>query len=712
MKLKAKAKKRSRHQRRMSNRIQASAKDSIQFNGGDVELKAAAEGERKIHRFEMEAYNGGELRLGNFPHPVVVDLQGLNVTAKSRPILREHDPNRVVGHTETIANDGTSLIVAGVVSAANEHSKEIVESSLNGFPWQASIGASIGKAELVKAGKKVTVNGRTFTGPVVVARQTQLNEVSFVALGADDSTSARVAATSNNVEVSMEFSQWLEARGLKADDLDEGQLNILKATYEAELKIEAKADEEKKAAEKKKADEIAAKKADDDEQIDIAASAAQSYKRIAAIDKIEASAEMKAKALEENWSVEKLELESLRASRSQAPAGHIKSGEINGKVLEASVAATSGIDIEAKDSGYDDKTIEEALSSRYRGAGIRAAIHATLKAAGKHTRMDIIDDDVIRAAFEADAQIRAAGGGGGFSTVGLSGILSNVAKKQMLAAYNALESIVPTICSEVDTNDFKTFYSYRMHMTDNLEEVGPAGEIKHTSLSEQEFQNRVKTWARMLTLTRQMMVNDDLSAFSAIPRLLGRSAALTREEEVLQLINDSETAGFFAAGNGNLKTGADGALSIGGLTLVEQLFRDQTDPEGKPILVSPNRLAVPTGLKVTADQLYNETRVNETTTADTPSPANNPHAGKFPASSSPYFNSQGLANSSDTAWYMFANPADIAAFEVAYLRGQRAPAIQNAQADFNTLGMSWRCVFDFGVARQDPRGAVKATGVA
>ena len=37
----------------------------------------------------------------------------------------------------------------------------------------------------LKAGKPVTVNGRTFEGPMYVARRTLLGEISFVDLGAD-----------------------------------------------------------------------------------------------------------------------------------------------------------------------------------------------------------------------------------------------------------------------------------------------------------------------------------------------------------------------------------------------------------------------------------------------------------------------------------------------------------------------------------------------
>jgi len=52
----------------------------------------------------------------------------------------------------------------------------------------------------------------------------------------------------------------------------------------------------------------------------------------------------------------------------------------------------------------------------------------------------------------------------------------------------------------------------------------------------------------------------------------------------------------------------------------------------------------------------------------------------------------------------------VAALEIAYLRGRRVPVIESGETDFNTLGMQWRGYFDFGVAMQDHRAAVKSKG--
>ncbi|MGE4002337.1 MAG: hypothetical protein AB7I48_19180 [Planctomycetaceae bacterium] len=47
-----------------------------------------------------------------------------------------------------------------------------------------------------------------------------------------------------------------------------------------------------------------------------------------------------------------------------------------------------------------------------------------------------------------------------------------------------------------------------------------------------------------------------------------------------------------------------------------------------------------------------------------------------------------------------------------YLRGTQTPTVETTNADFNTLGIQMRILFDYGVARGGSRAALKATGAA
>lgn len=148
----------------------------------------------KLHRISMVGYTGSPMRLAGFHHAMIVDLSGVQIDGPV-PIYRQHDPLKIVGHGEVEIADG-KLMLSGVASAVSSpDTREVVDSSLAGFPWQSSIGAGISRLEFVKTGETAQVNGQTVTGPVLIARQTQLSEISFVPRGADGRTSARVVAT-------------------------------------------------------------------------------------------------------------------------------------------------------------------------------------------------------------------------------------------------------------------------------------------------------------------------------------------------------------------------------------------------------------------------------------------------------------------------------------------------------------------------------------
>jgi hypothetical protein len=158
-----------------------------------IELLAArTEGGKVLRPFAMNAYTGAAMRLPGFFRPVVIDLAGMVVPSKGLPILRGHDPERIVAHTEDVEVSAQRIRVSGVMSGVGLHAQEVLELADRGFPWQASVGASVERMEFVDAGATVKVNGRNVAGPVTVARQSTLREISFVPLGADPGTSAKV----------------------------------------------------------------------------------------------------------------------------------------------------------------------------------------------------------------------------------------------------------------------------------------------------------------------------------------------------------------------------------------------------------------------------------------------------------------------------------------------------------------------------------------
>lgn len=689
-----------------------------------IDIAAAEDGKpAKRPTFAINAYNGGTLRVGHFFRPVVIDLSGLRAS-QTLPILLDHDATQIVGQAISVKVGARSINLTGMVTGDDEPAQKVLTHAKNGFKWQASVGVQVDKLEVVAENTTVKVNGQSFTGPILVARQGRLGEVSFVAVGADESASARVAA--HTKEVGMEFEQWFQAKGFDPAALTDEQRATLQAAYDAEVAAEQAEPQDKDQG--KGGGTVnatgAANTDTDGERQDVIANLAEYRKQQAAESKRIADIRaacgkhpaIEVKAITEGWSVEKTELEILRAERPKAPAaGGSSNGQPNSShVIEASLALSHGVPVKTVEASLPEKerepVLNAAMSAQYRGVGLHFLMDRVIHAAGVTFAGDRKSNEYIRAAFQADRQIVAAGG---FSTVSLSGILSNVANKHLLAAYQAVASVVSDIAREVDTNDFKEFKSYRMTGKGQFQEVGPTGELEHVELQEEEFSNQLKTKGALLALTRQMMVNDDLNAFFQILTILARMAAIAREKALFTEILANPSS-FFSAGNANFFDGADTNLQISALTTAVQMFWEQKDANGDPILIAPDRLLVPPALKVIADQLFKDTMVNETTTANKPKINSNPHAGNYRPVASPFLGSkQSLTGNSDTAWYLLASPeSGLAIAEVAYLRGRRQPTLESAETDFSTLGMQWRGYFDFGVAMQDKRAGVKSKGAA
>jgi hypothetical protein len=630
-----------------------------------LQAEATPDGETAagLPKFSMVAYTGGAMTVRGWDAPVVVDLAGLQWTAKPRPILKDHSASLVIGHTTGIRVMGGDLVVDGVISGAGGVAREIVESSRNGFPWQASIGADAGGIEFIGDGETVTANGREFDGPVYVSRRAVLGEVSFVALGADDATEARVAA---NAAEECPMSKTTEPTGDVA------------ATAAPQAKVVEAA-----------ADAVAA----------IRAEAAAEASRIASIRKVAAgNEEIAARAISEGWDVTKCELECLRAERAQAiPAAIVRnSGVADEKVIEAAVAVSAKLPNVEK--AYKAETLEAADSMRQ--MGLQELLLLAAERNGYHGRSVKADTrGVLQAAF---------------STMSLSGIMSNIANKFLLAGYNAVDQSWRAISSTRSVSDFKTVTSYRLNGGFAFDEVGPAGEITHGTVSEDSFTNAAKTYAKMFSVTRADIINDDLGALSAVPQRIGRGAALKMNSVFwTEFLADHTT--FFPT-NKSKKNFIDGAtesaVSIAGLTTAEQAFLDQVDADGNPLAIMPAVWLVPTKHYATAQQIMASTEMRDTTASKQYGVAN-PHTGKFQVVTSPYLSNSAMGGGYSTDfWYLLASPTDLPVIEVAFLNGIETPTVEQADASFNTLGIEMRGFFDFGVKKQDYRAAVKAKNAA
>ncbi|HRF02354.1 MAG TPA: hypothetical protein PLI18_17710, partial [Pirellulaceae bacterium] len=88
--------------------------------------------EAGVPRFEIEAYNGGLLRVAGFDAPVVVDLASATFVDHQLPILFAHDRSVALGHADQRRNDGRSIWLAGLLSVPGSKRDEIVAAHKSG----------------------------------------------------------------------------------------------------------------------------------------------------------------------------------------------------------------------------------------------------------------------------------------------------------------------------------------------------------------------------------------------------------------------------------------------------------------------------------------------------------------------------------------------------------------------------------------------------
>lgn len=666
-----------------------------------VELEAAAPesaGGEALPRFSMVAYTGGAMQLGGWGHPTVISLDGMAIPAQRRPVRFNHSSYEGVGHTERIAVEDGRLVAEGVVSRDTQAAKEIIASGKRGFPWQASIGASADEVEFIKRDVSVTVNGRQFKGPLYVVHKARLNEISFVDLGADQQTQARIAAKEPDMAKARISEDGVVEAQDESADATQGQPSQQGQTVQARQGTATSdpASEIEGIVASARAESARRRRIQD-----ITAEALASRPEL--VDSIDRLAR---NAIEAGRTSEQFQLDVMRATRDFGGVGGPRRQDhrTDGELVEAALCMAGGLERNILEAQFGEQTLEAAGRQYRHGLGLQETLLLFAHQNGYRGFGRSDPRGLLRAAF-ADGEIQAAGP----STLSLPGILSNVANKFLRAGFEAVEGTWREISARRPVRDFKQVSSYTLTGDFTYKQVAPGGELEHATAGEQSYTNKADTYGRMFAIDRRDIINDDLDALTAIPRRLGRGAGLKLNEVFWNAFMDN--AAFFAAGNNNYLSGAGTAFGIDSLTSAEQLFLDQTDPDGKPLAVAPKVLLVPNGLYVPATQVMNSTELRDTT-ASKKYATSNPHAGKFAVVRSSYLSNAAFTGYSALAWYLLADPMDMPVIEVAFLNGQEQPTVETAEADFNTLGIQMRGYHDFGVSKQEPRGGVKMKGEA
>ncbi len=281
-----------------------------------------------------------------------------------------------------------------------------------------------------------------------------------------------------------------------------------------------------------------------------------------------------------------------------------------------------------------------------------------------------------------DALVREA-----LTTADFPLLFGDVLDRQMLAAYRAVEPAWKMFTKMSTVNKVKTD-AYRFTTyggDDNLAPVAEKGEYLASPRDELRYIISVIKRGRQFDISWESLINDDLGALRDTPARFAR-AAMRTEHRLITALYASDVGAHVEGNGGNLyavgTNAAAALLSIASLQVGVQTMNMFTDIPGEPIMATPRFLVVPPALEYTALAILNSTTIVATTAAGVPFPATNViQRANLELVVDKYLPVVNIGNDQHTQWYLFSDPAEIAALEAAHLTGHEEPEIAMKASD-------------------------------
>ena len=284
------------------------------------------------------------------------------------------------------------------------------------------------------------------------------------------------------------------------------------------------------------------------------------------------------------------------------------------------------------------------------------------------------------------------------STSDLANIVGAVYNKTLLMGYESAPRTFVGVFRMTTNADFKAMNRVRLSGAPALEEVKEGGEFKYGKLTDEKETYSLATYGKILSFTRQTIINDDMDALIRVPMLFGRAAADLESDIVWGIIEDNaalqDGTALFHADHSNLAS-SGAAPSVSTIGAGRTSMRKQTGMEGRIINVLPRHLIVPANLETTVDQLM---------TSITPAQPSN----SVPTSIRS-LNPVVEPRLADTVWYMAADYNQVDTVEYCYLDGNQGVYIETREG-FNIDGIEVKARHDFAAKAIDYRGLYKDPG--
>lgn len=353
------------------------------------------------------------------------------------------------------------------------------------------------------------------------------------------------------------------------------------------------------------------------------------------------------------------------------------------------VLASRGYDgIEYKPKDAREKSRVEQYrkqSEQYMNMGIVDVAAACIGYRGRGSYLTARDvDDILTRAFH--------------STSDFPSIFQNVLNKSLLARYELAQPTYRRIAAQRNFNDFRPHPQVRAGDFPQLQPVSETGEIQYGTSQDSKEQISVSAYGIVFSISRQMLVNDDLGAIDQILGSAGDTVMVFENTTFFTMFNSNpqlatDSTAVFASGHGNLAA-SGGAPAVATIGAGRKALRGMKSLSGLYLNVPPRIILTGPAQETAADQMVAAITPTLTTSV-------NPFSGKLESVSD--------ANITDTSWYMLADPARVPSFIYGFLNGSNGPRTKTFEP-FGVQGVKISLEHDFGVGAIDYRGAYKDPG--
>lgn len=272
-------------------------------------------------------------------------------------------------------------------------------------------------------------------------------------------------------------------------------------------------------------------------------------------------------------------------------------------------------------------------------------------------------------------------------------LLSNALGKSLRQGYEDEPASHKVWVRTGTAQDFKLQTRALLGSAPDLLAVNEGGEYEFGSFTEDAATFRLAKYGRIIKLTWEALVNDDLNAFIRIPQGLGQAARRVEADAIYALLsangNMQDGVPLFHATHGNL-AGAGAAISDTSLGLARAAMRKQKAVGGGYLNLEPRFLIVGPDKETEA---YKYTSASYTPSS--PANINLPLNTQLQVVVDPRI--------SGTKWYLAASGSQVDTIELVHLAEEQGPVVDEEE-EFIRDTKAWKIRHTFAAAALDYRG--------